>query len=318
MEFKRTVALGGQGVSGNNGRMTETRATVVAIDDERMSLKVLATTLEKRGYEVLTAGDGAAGLALLEARADEVQAVLLDRLMPGMDGLEVLAELRKHPELGRIPVIMQTSADSPQEIVEGINAGVYHYLTKPLDRDVLRSVVDAACADFRTQRALRDEVHQQKRLMSYIRDFSLELRTLEEARDLSAFVASFFPEPERVVLGLSELLINAVEHGNLGIDYDDKTALHLEGRWLDEVQRRLALPENGALKVRVRYWRGGDEATVEIRDEGPGFRWQEYMEISPERATHSHGRGIAMANMLSFDAVTYNEAGNRVRCTVNF
>ena len=146
MEFKRTVALGGQGVSGNNGRMTETRATVVAIDDERMSLKVLATTLEKRGYEVLTAGDGAAGLALLEARADEVQAVLLDRLMPGMDGLEVLAELRKHPELGRIPVIMQTSADSPQEIVEGINAGVYHYLTKPLDRDVLRSVVDAACA----------------------------------------------------------------------------------------------------------------------------------------------------------------------------
>ena len=263
-----------------------------------------------------TAGDGVAGLALLEARADEVQAVLLDRLMPGMDGLEVLAEIRQHPDLGRLPVIMQTSADSPQEIVEGINAGVYHYLTKPLDRDVLHSVVDAACADFRAQKTLRDQVQKQKRLMSYIRDFSLELRTLEEARDLSVFVASFFPEPERVVLGLSELLINAVEHGNLGIDYEDKTALHLEGRWLDEVQRRLALPEHGASKVRVRYWRGGDEVTVEIRDEGPGFRWQEYMEISPERATHSHGRGIAMARMLSFDALTYNEAGNRVRCTV--
>ena len=292
------------------------RITIVAIDDERVALRVLQSTLQKRGYEVLTASDGAEGLELLEAHGPAVQAILLDRLMPGMDGLEVMARITKHPELSRIPVIMQTSASSRQEVIEGINAGVYHYLTKPLDREMLVSVVDAACAEFRARRELRDEAHKQKRLMGYIKDFSLELRTVEEARDLSAFVASFFPEPERVVLGLSELLINAVEHGNLAIDYDTKSRLNLEGRWLEEVQRRQELPEYRSRRVQISYRRGPEEATVEICDEGPGFQWQEYMEISPERATHSHGRGIAMARMLSFDRVEYNEAGNRVRCFV--
>ena len=296
--------------------MSINRVRIVAIDDERVALRVLQSTLQKQGFEVLTATNGLDGIKLIEANAAQIQAILLDRLMPEMDGLEVMAKINQHPELCRIPVIMQTSATSRQEVIEGINAGVYHYLTKPLDRDMLVSVVKAACADFRAQQSLHDEVQNQKMLMSYIRDFNLELRTLEEARDLAAFVASFFPEPQRVVLGLSELLINAVEHGNLAIDYDTKSRLNLEGRWLEEVQRRSELPEYRSRKVQVSYHRMVDCATIEIRDEGPGFQWQEYMEISPARATHSHGRGIAMAKMLSFDDVAYNEAGNRVRCTV--
>ena len=296
--------------------MPDPKITVVAIDDERVALMVLRTTLEKQGYRVLTAAGGQEGLEVLEAHVSEVQAILLDRLMPEMDGLEVMAKIRQHPELSRIPVIMQTSASSRQEVLEGINAGVYHYLTKPLDRAMLVSVVNVACADFRAQRSLRDEVQKQKRLMSYIKDFSLELRTLEEARDLSVFVASFFPEPERVVLGLSEMMINAVEHGNLAIDYETKSQLNLEGRWLEEVRDRLEQPQYRSRMVQVCYRRGQDEAIVEIVDEGSGFPWREYMEISPERATDSHGRGIAMANMLSFDRVEYNGTGNKVRCIV--
>jgi len=237
-------------------------------------------------------------------------------MMPGMDGLEVIERINEHKVLRQVPVVMQTAASSRDEVMEGIKAGVFHYLTKPLDREVLLSVVAAARADFIERRALRQEALKQKRLMSYIRDFQLELRTIKEAHELAVFVASFFPDPDRVVVGISELLINAVEHGNLGIKYADKSALNLEGRWLEEVERRLRLPENSAKVVRVRYRRQKESATLMITDEGAGFDWQDYLEISPERATDSHGRGIAMANMLSFDSLTYMGRGNEVLCTV--
>ena len=115
-----------------------------------------------------------------------------------------------------------------------------------------------------------------------------------------------------MVLGLQELLTNAVEHGNLGISYADKTRLVLENRWADEVERRLAQPGWGRRTVTVTLSREAGDITLTIQDEGDGFDWRKYLEFDPERAFDPHGRGIAMARMMSFDALDYQGNGNTV------
>jgi hypothetical protein len=118
------------------------------------------------------------------------------------------------------------------------------------------------------------------------------------------------------VLGLTELMVNAVEHGNLGITYREKSALNEKGNWRDEVDRRLALPENADRFATICMRRAADGISFTILDRGDGFDWQSYLEMCPERAFDSHGRGIAMSRMLSFTSVEYSGNGNTVCATV--
>ena len=106
--------------------------------------------------------------------------------------------------------------------------------------------------------------------------------------------------------------MNAVEHGNLCIDYHDKTRLVEEGNWRSEVERRQSLAEHRQKRVDVMYRKKPEGSFVTIKDEGKGFDWKNYLQVDPSRASHNHGRGIAQANAISFDKITFNESGNEV------
>ncbi len=134
---------------------------------------------------------------------------------------------------------------------------------------------------------------------------------------LSHCLAQSCPEPERVIQGLQELMINAVEHGNLGISYAEKGELMLSGAWLDEIQRRLSLPEFNRRFVMVHFQRLPDKIVFTVQDQGDGFDWQDFMDFSPERVFDLHGRGIAMARLTSFDRLEYQGNGNTVSAVVN-
>jgi anti-sigma regulatory factor (Ser/Thr protein kinase) len=145
---------------------------------------------------------------------------------------------------------------------------------------------------------------------------TLRIQTVEQARDAAAVLVNACPDPAAAVIGLTELLVNAVEHGNLGITYEDKTALNAAGTWEAEVRRRLSLPENANKRVELRLERTGDELRFTIRDEGPGFAWEKYGEVDTSRVFDNHGRGIAIARAMSFDRVEYRGNGNEVVATV--
>ena len=66
----------------------------------------------------------------------------------------------------------------------------------------------------------------------------------------------------------------------------------------------------------MNFTRNQDEICVIIKDQGNGFDWNKYLDFSPERATHSHGRGIAMSRMIAFDDITFVEPGNEVHCKI--
>lgn len=148
--------------------------------------------------------------------------------------------------------------------------------------------------------------------MQLLRHGRFELQTLSEARNLAELLAYAFPDPSRTQLGLTELLVNGVEHGNLEISYAEKSSLLEEGRLDDEMTRRLALPENIGKRVCVSMERSETELEMTITDDGKGFDWHRYLALDDARADDSHGRGIAMSRCISFDRLEYQDPGNQV------
>jgi diguanylate cyclase (GGDEF)-like protein len=106
-------------------------ATLLLVDDEPLNRDALQRLLSRAGYRVLTAENGAQALDI--AAADRVDLVLLDVMMPGMDGIETLRRLRESRSISELPVIMVTAKDGSQDVVEALDAGANDYVTKPVD-----------------------------------------------------------------------------------------------------------------------------------------------------------------------------------------
>ncbi len=288
------------------------KSKILTVDDEEFNLDILKRYMIKAGF---LAEDGLIALQMLEQHPD-TDAIVLDRMMPNMDGMEFLHRIKSNPQFQDIPVIMQTAAAASEQVLQGINAGVYYYLTKPYDGVMLLAIVKAALQDAQAKKEMKEEVCSQRRMLGLMEESVFRFRTLEEAKTLAYYIANCFPQPEKVVFGLNELLINAIEHGNLGITYAEKTKLVLSGLWVEEVERRLAAAEYRDKACRLTFRATKDAIEVNIKDQGKGFDWNKYVELSPDRATDPHGRGIAATRLMSFHSMEYLGAGNEVMCKV--
>ncbi len=297
--------------------MNDQRPSVLVVDDEIINSKMIVHMLQQQDYRIAVAVNGEEAWDLLQATPDAFDAVLLDRMMPGIDGLEVLERMKKHDVLKGVPVIIQTAMTEEAEILKGIQAGAFYYLTKPYRKERLLTVVKAAIDDRTQYKILREEAHHTAHAFSLLVRADFSLKSLAEVDNLAALLAKLCPEPDKVVLGLWELLINALEHGNLGITYEEKSELIRRNIWREEVNRRTHLEENRDKSVLVRFEKTGEDIVFTIEDMGPGFDWEPYMELNSDRVFDSHGRGIAIAGNYSFDRLEYLDRGNRVRAVIN-
>ena len=289
--------------------------TVLVVDDEPEMQAILARFLTMNGYEVDQADCVDRAWELLSDNGSRFGAVITDRLMPGRDGLELVKKIKNDSQLADIPVIVQTALGAELDIHEGINAGAYFYLAKPYERNLLLAVVAAAIDDARRRHVLREETLRLARSLNLLHQGEYRLRTLRQANDLAALLASSCVNRDAAAIGFSELLINAVEHGNLGIGYQEKSVLMETGRWLEEINRRLALPEQQDRYVSVQFRQIAGQIQVSINDQGKGFDYRRYLAFDPSRITHPHGRGIAMARQTGFEAIEFRGCGNQVMVT---
>lgn len=292
--------------------MIDEQFNILVVDDEPLNLEIISDHLDDPRYRLFLAEDGMQAWQHLEQSGESIDLIVLDRMMPRMDGMELLARVKSDRRFADVPVIMQTAAAHKQQIVEGIRQGAYYYLTKPYDRDILLSIVEAALETRIHRKELQRRLVDTQEIFSNLESAAFTFSTLSEARQLASFLARLCPAPEAAVIGLAELMINAIEHGNLGISYREKGQLNALGIWAEEIDRRLGLEDYRKRRATISFSRNGDELAFLVTDHGEGFDWRSYLDMSPERAFDTHGRGIAMARMLSFDEIEYQGSGNQV------
>jgi len=115
----------------NDERAADTPARILVVDDLAANVKLLADLLVHQGYQVATAASGAEGLAVLED--GNVDLVLLDVVMPDMDGYVVCAKIRQQPQWVALPVVMVTALDAKEERIKGLESGADDFLSKPIN-----------------------------------------------------------------------------------------------------------------------------------------------------------------------------------------
>jgi signal transduction histidine kinase len=172
--------------------------TVLVVDDEPKNVMLLQDLLEARGYTVLSASDGDKGLDLARERIPDV--VLLDVMMPRLNGFDVCRKLKGEQKTAMIPVLLVTSLDARQDRLAGIGAGANDFIIKPIDSgDLLLRVRNAVAT-----KRLHDRVSNQLQ----------RLQELEAARDtLTHMVVHDLRSPLTGLRGYLELL-QAVANGN--------------------------------------------------------------------------------------------------------
>lgn len=134
------------------------RGVVMVVDDQTSNIQVVGTMLTREGYEVIPATSGTQALQRMAARLPDL--VLLDVMMPDMDGFEVCRRLREHPDTSALPVIFVSAANDTDAIMRGLEAGGVDYITKPFNKAELlarvRNQVDLQRARETASRVLRE------------------------------------------------------------------------------------------------------------------------------------------------------------------
>jgi CheY-like chemotaxis protein len=116
---------------------------ILLVDDEPMNLILLEEMLENEPFTLLKAEDGKEAIQLLETH-DDIVIVVLDKMMPNIDGNEFIQITSQNEKWSKIPIIMQTAAAAKQDVIEGVHTSVYYYLTKPYQKEVMLSIFHAA------------------------------------------------------------------------------------------------------------------------------------------------------------------------------
>jgi len=164
--------------------MERKKHRILVVDDHEDNIELLRARLEARGYEVFGANDGQAALDQVESVCPDL--ILLDVMMPRMDGMEVVRRLKSNKSLPFIPVIMQTALDSTENKVEGLDAGADDYITKPINFAELEARVNSLLRIKVLQSDLSSRERELSELNDKLRQISLTdgLTQVENRRSL--------------------------------------------------------------------------------------------------------------------------------------
>lgn len=287
--------------------------TILLVDDDVPFTTVIKTFLLKEGYNVLAAHHAKDAKKILEAHSPEIEVMLLDWSMPDISGIDLLREIKREKPFEDLQVIMQTVMDSSENIQEGIEAGAFFYLVKPVRKELLSSTIKAALRDYQRRKNLLKKLDESEHSFRFLTQGEFDFRTVPEGDYLAVLIANECPNPQEAIL-ISELFANAVEHGNIGLTYEEKTNLVAENRLNEEVARRLSESEHRDKVVHVSFRRLPDKILVRVEDCGKGFDFTKYLYFDDTRIFDNHGRGIALLN--STFKLHYLDKGNKVEVEI--
>jgi FixJ family two-component response regulator len=293
--------------------MTE-KTKILLIDDEELVREELGGLLEDEGYEVITGADGEEGLALF--RSSDPDMVITDVRMPRRDGLSVAITIRQ--EDPTVPVTVITGHGNEAMAIQALRTGVTDFIKKPVRLDDLTSALSRMEAARRPAKPHDDEgLPETVELLETAHTYMLENDLSVVPGFVEHLLERCAADLDRVgiqelSLALRELVINAIEHGNLGVTFEEKSQAMESGDMGPLIAERSGLHKYMSRRVTVVARRLERRVIVHVADEGEGFDWHALPDpTDAPNLLSAHGRGILLARM-SVDNMTFNEAGNEV------
>ena len=242
---------------------------------------------------------------------------LIDESVLNDDEFAKLKSFRENSYFGLIPLILQVNNPQSDAIQKGIDIGMYFYLTPPFNSELLNKAILSATQDPSNHQEISTRLANFDIVHPLLQKAVFHIQTVAEAHAVSSVLAYMTPDKKRTAIGLFELILNSIEHGNLEIGYKLKSQLIKKSKLQTEITRRLSLEENKNKFVTVKLEHKADFFEFTISDNGAGFDYKSFLGFEENRATDSHGRGIMIANSLSFDFLEYRDSGSTVICRVN-
>jgi DNA-binding response OmpR family regulator len=184
--------------------MAELQATILVVDDEARNVRLMEAILAPRGYTVVTAYNGEEALQQVQSQRPDL--ILLDVMMPGMNGFEVCRSLKDNANTCLIPVVIMTALGQTEDRIKGIEAGADDFLTKPVNRDEL-------LARIRTSLRLKRAIDQQVSLLQNVQEHLVKFVPQSVTRLIAANPET--PELEKKEQDVSVLFVDISGYARL-------------------------------------------------------------------------------------------------------
>lgn len=288
---------------------------ILIVDDEPSVLEFLVESIRLQGHQAVTARDGCEGLEIFRAEAPDL--VMSDVDMPRMGGLEFLSAIRKLDL--EVIVIVFTGLGNEKIALESMQRDANDFIRKPFHHKDLIPIIEKY-AGIVESRKKGQETPNLMMSKTFVLEFDNQLKMVPLiVRQILQEVGNTISAEHQlgVRIGLTELIVNAIEHGNLGISYEEKQAAMATDMYGFDtlVSARLAKPELAGRRVIVEGWLTKEQWRWKVSDDGEGFDWTSLSTpLSPENLEQPNGRGIFIAQ-LQFDRLEFLGKGNQVQIT---
>jgi CheY-like chemotaxis protein/anti-sigma regulatory factor (Ser/Thr protein kinase) len=285
------------------------KVRILVVDDQETLRALLSRLLIREGFEPIEAADGEQAVALFKSESPLV--VVSDIMMPRMDGLSLLHEIKRIDR--NATVILMTGQGNEDVLLDALRGGATNFFKKPFNiRDLINEI--RKVVEFRLEAArstlFSPFLHEETKRFVIP---SAESAYFPIINQITLQLPCLLPEGEilNLKIGIEEMIANAVEHGNLGITFEEKNRAIEEGGLAELMAERGRASDAAGRRVHVESRLTLESFEISIGDEGQGFAWRDLPEVAPESLLSYNGRGIFLTKIY-FDDVLYNDAGNGV------
>jgi hypothetical protein len=291
-------------------RMQPAKKALV-LDIANPNIKHFKECLEEESLAFVHSMNDANTQSIISEIGHSIAMIIVELDSYGENKSEIFKQIKTIDEKLHISVIILTSEVNDNLLLQSSSIGNHHILQKPYRANVFESFIKRALKDHERYIHYTDKKNKHH-IHKLMKKGVFEFNDFYGAHDIADWFASGC-ERDGIVVGFIELLINSVEHGNLGIGYEMKTELLDKGKYMDFIIHRLEEPPYNKMKVIVEFEIQDDGYLfVSIKDSGSGFDFENYLNADPIRLLDKHGRGVIMASKLYFDELKYVGNGSEV------
>ena len=282
---------------------------VLVVDDQQALRTLLSRLLDREGFDPVQAEDGEQAIELFKTQSPLL--VVSDIMMPKMDGLRLLTEIKRIDR--NATVILMTGQGNEDVLLKALRGGATNFFKKPFNvRELIEEI--RKVVEFRLE-AARSSLFS-PHLVEESKTFVLphaDSPYFPVINQITLQLPCIMPEAEilNLKIGIEEMITNAIEHGNLGISFEEKNKAIQEGRLAELIAERARMSDSVNRTIRITSRLAPTFFEISIRDDGKGFDWRSLPAVEPENLLAFNGRGIFLTKIY-FDEVSYNDDGTEV------